>query len=117
MAKHNQVGVLGEELAVTWFAQQGFTILETNWRFKHAEIDIIATKDNVLHFIEVKTTTTNLFGNPEEKVDSKKLNTVKKAAEEYLYQNQQWQRVQYNILAITMLPNKPTEYFLIEDVF
>jgi putative endonuclease len=117
MAKHNQVGEMGEELAAAWFIQNGFEILERNWRFKNAEIDIVATFNSILHFIEVKTATTEKFGNPEQKVTDKKLATIKRAAEEYLHLNPQWQKIQFNVLAISMLPNQPIEYFYIEDVF
>ena len=117
MAKHNETGDLGESLAKNFFVEKGYTVLHQNWRYSRWEVDIIASKENVLHFIEVKTKTTKNYGNPEEKVGKKKIQNLINAAEEYLHLNPQWKRIQFNILAITMLKYEPVEYFLIEDVF
>lgn len=117
MAEHNKTGSTGEALAATYFTQNGYTILHTNWRHSHWEVDIIATKNNVLHFIEVKTRKTKKYGLPEESVSKKKIQNLINASEEYLYQHPQWQRIQFDILAITILKNDPVEYFLIEDVY
>jgi putative endonuclease len=117
MAEHNKTGNTGEALAANYFAQNGYEILHKNWRHSHWEVDIIATKANVLHFIEVKTRKTKKFGLPEESVTKKKIQNLLNAAEEYVYQNPQWKRLQFNILAITILKDEPVEYFLIEDVY
>ena len=117
MATHNETGKHGEKLAAAWFEQRGYTLLHSNWRHRNWEIDLIATRNNMLHFIEVKTATSLQFGHPEEKVDLKKIRYLISAAEEYLYQYPQWQRIQFDVLAITMLPGKEIEYFLIEDVY
>ena len=117
MASHNDTGKTGEALAVIWFEESGYTILDTNWRHKSLEVDIIATKNNMLHFIEVKAVTTLKFGNPEDKVSEKKIRNLINASEEYLFQNPQWQRIQFDVLSITMIKNTATEYFLIEDVY
>ena len=55
MAEHNEIGKIGENLATTFLMKQGFAILERNYRVKVGEIDIIAQKDNTLHFVEVKS--------------------------------------------------------------
>jgi putative endonuclease len=117
MAKHNDTGKIGEALAHHWFTEKGFSILHTNWRHKNLEVDIIASKNNMLHFIEVKAVTTLQYGNPEEKITQKKIRNLINASEEYLYQNPLWQRIQFDVLSITMLPNMAAEYFLIEDVY
>lgn len=117
MAKHNDTGKIGEELAVAWFVEKGYTILYQNWRHKNLEVDIIATRNNMLHFIEVKAVTTLKYGNPEDKVSAKKIKNLIDASEEFLYQQPQWQRIQFDVLSITMLQGKEVEYFLIEDVY
>lgn len=117
MAHHNNTGKTGEDLAGIWFEEKGYTILHKNWRHKNLEVDIIATKNNMLHFIEVKAVTTLKFGNPEDKVSEKKIRNLINASEEYLFQNPQWQRIQFDVLSITMIKNTVTEYFLIEDVY
>ena len=117
MAKHNDTGKIGETHAGTWFEEKGYTILHNNWRYKNLEVDIIASKKNILHFIEVKAITTLKFGYPEDKVSTKKIQNLINAAEEFLYQYPQWQRIQFDVLSITMLKNEPIEYFLIEDIY
>jgi putative endonuclease len=117
MAQHNVTGNTGEALAINYFIGLGYTILHQNWRHSHWEVDIIATKQNVLHFIEVKTRKTKKFGLPEESVSKKKIQNIINASEEYLYQYPQWKRIQFDVLAITILKNEPVEYFLIEDVY
>lgn len=117
MAQHNQTGNTGESMAAQWLPGKGFCILHQNWRHSNLEVDIIAEKENVLHFIEVKTRRTRKFGHPEDNVDKKKIQNLIDAAEEYLYQNPQWKRIQFDILAITMITNEPVEYFFIEDVY
>jgi len=117
MASHNDTGKKGEDLAALWFAEKGYIILHTNWRHKNLEVDIIAIKNDTLHFIEVKTITTLKFGNPEDKVSEKKIRNLINASEEYLFQNPQWHRIQFDVLSITMVKNLPVEFFLIEDVY
>lgn len=55
MARHNKIGEDGEKIAVKHLMKQGYKILERNYRKKWGEIDIVATKNKILHFIEVKT--------------------------------------------------------------
>ncbi len=55
MAEHNEIGKIGEGLARTFLMKQGFIILETNFRILQGELDIVAKKDNKIHFVEVKT--------------------------------------------------------------
>ena len=73
MAEHNDLGKLGEELAVDFLEKKGYEILETNWVFDKAEIDIIAQKENILAVVEVKTRSTIEFGLPQEFVKPKKI--------------------------------------------
>lgn len=117
MATHNELGKAGEKLASEYFITRGYEILHQNWRFSHYEIDLIAKKNNKLHFIEVKTRTSANHGYPEESVTKKKFKYLQKAADEYLNQNPGHKWIQYDILAITLSKNGPEEYFLIEDVF
>jgi putative endonuclease len=117
MATHNDTGDLGEKMAVEYLTARGYVILHQNWRHKHWEVDIIATQNNILHFIEIKTRRTKKFGLPEEKVSKKKLENLINAAEIYLYENPQWKQIRFDILSILILKDKPVEFFMIEDVF
>lgn len=115
MAIHNDLGKEAEQLAEKYFVNHGYEIVAQNYRFGKYEIDIIATKDDHIHFIEVKCRKTNRYGFPEESVTKKKLRCMMHAANEYLYQNKPPGKVQFDVLAITM-GDEEVEYFLIEDV-
>ena len=73
MAEHNELGKLGEELAVEFLRKEGYRILETNWTFQKAEIDILAQKENILAVVEVKTRSSLDFGLPQDFVKPKKI--------------------------------------------
>ena len=87
MAQHNELGKLGEELAVAFLEENGYEILETNWVFQKAEIDIIAQKENVLAVVEVKTRSSIEFGLPQDFVKPKKIQLLVKAVNEYVISN------------------------------
>lgn len=117
MAHHNHTGIIGEQKAAEWLTKKGFQILHRNWRYSHWEVDIVASFENTLHFIEIKTRRTQKFGHPEEDVTKKKLINLINASEEYLLLFPEWKRIQFDILSITLLKGKPEEFFFIEDVY
>ncbi|HVG13363.1 MAG TPA: YraN family protein [Chitinophagaceae bacterium] len=117
MAVHNQLGRQGEEMARAYLVKHGYEILYQNWRYSHYEIDIVAIKKGILHIVEVKIRSSQAFGYPEESVTRKKFKALLKAADEFLFQNQQYRHVQYDILSITTNKSAPPDYFLIEDVY
>lgn len=117
MANHNNTGVLGEKMAAKYLTAKGFTILHQNWRHSHWEVDVIASLNDILHFIEVKTRRTQKFGYPEDDVTQKKIQNLINASEEYLFINPEWKLIQFDILSILLLKDKPAEYFFIEDVY
>jgi len=117
MAFHNQLGKEAEQMAVNYLLDNGYEILHCNWRHSHYEIDIIAKKNDLLRIIEVKALKTSQLRFPEESVTKKKFKYLLKAADEFLFQNQEYRHVQFDILSITINPQKEPEFFLIEDVF
>lgn len=117
MALHNQLGKKGEQLAEEYLLQKGYEILHRNWRHSHYEIDLVAVKNNLLHFVEVKLRSSKTFGLPEQNVKKKKFKSLMHAADEFLFQHQQYRHVQFDILAINISLNKGPEFFLIEDVY
>ena len=94
-----------------------YEILFLNWRHSHYEVDIIAKKDDTLHFIEVKTRSSWHYGKPEESVNRKKIQDLLKAANGFLNQYPKYVDFRIDILSITKHPEKETEYFFIEDVY
>lgn len=116
MAEHNDLGKQGEELAVDFLQKNGYEILETNWIFQKAEIDIIAQKGTILAVVEVKTRSSIEFGLPQEFVKPKKIQLLVKAVNEYVISNELDVEVRFDIIAIYKEDN---EYKLdhIEEAF
>lgn len=112
MAEHNDLGKLGEELAVEFLQKNGYEILETNWIFDKAEIDIIAKKAGILAVVEVKTRSSIDFGLPQEFVKPKKIQLLLKAVNEYVIQNDLDVEVRFDIVAI----HKTNSEFVIEHI-
>lgn len=112
MAEHNDLGKFGEELAVDFLEKNGYEILETNWVFDKAEIDIIAQKNGILVVVEVKTRSSLDFGLPQEFVKPKKIQLLLKAVNEYITQNDLDVEVRFDIIAI----HKEGENFNIEHI-
>jgi len=80
----SRLGCYGEELAREYLEEQGLNILETNWRFHHAEVDIIAEEGELLVFCEVKTRSDGQFGAPEQAITPLKAHQIRKVASAYL---------------------------------
>jgi putative endonuclease len=116
MAQHNELGKLGEELAVEYLQKNGYQILETNWTFQKAEVDIIAKKENTLAVVEVKTRSSIDFGLPQDFVKPKKIQLLVKAVNEYVTANDLDVTVRFDIIA---LQKKDNEFIIehLEDAF
>ena len=112
MADHNELGKLGEELAVEFLRNDGYEILETNWTFQKAEIDIIAKKKNTLAVVEVKTRSSIEFGLPQDFVKPKKIQLLVKAINEYVVSKDLDIEVRFDIIAV----HKEDKSFAIEHL-
>lgn len=101
MADHNELGTLGEDLATKFLLGEGYTILERNWTFQKAEIDIIAQKEEgTIVFVEVKTRNSAFFGDPQSFVTPAKIKLLVKAANEYLIENELQEEARFDIIAV-----------------
>jgi putative endonuclease len=114
---HFETGNIGENLAVEFLQKNGFNILERNWRSKHLEIDIIASKNHQLIFVEVKTRRSLAFGYPEESINKIKMKRLRLAASVYQFKHPQFRSIQFNVIAIVMLPDQPIALTMFEDVY
>ena len=106
MAQHNELGRKGEELAIEYLQKHGYRIVERNYRFLKAEVDVIAQKENTLAVIEVKTRSTDYFGNPEEFVTPKKIKLLLSAIDNYVVENDLDVEVRFDIIAIIKKQNQ-----------
>lgn len=116
MAAHNELGEKGEGLAIDFLQKNNYTILEKNFRYQKAEVDIIAQKDDILVAIEVKTRTSNYFGNPQDFVNPKKIKLLLSAIDNYVVERDLDVEVRFDIIAI-ITNKKQTKIEHIEDAF
>jgi len=112
MAEQNDLGRDGEAKARDYLIRQGYTILHTNWRWHHYELDIVATKDEELIVVEVKTRSEDYLLSPEEAVDNKKIRRIVAAADAYVRYFNLELPVRFDI--ITLIKGK--EGFRIEHI-
>lgn len=112
MAEHNELGKLGEEMAVEYLQKNGYTILDANWTFQKAEVDIIAQKEQILAIIEVKTRSSLEFGLPQDFVKPKKIQLLVKAVDNYVTTKNLDLEVRFDIIAI----HKEGKSFVIEHL-
>jgi putative endonuclease len=117
MSEHLKIGKMGENAASLHLSKMGFTIICRNWRYKHWELDIVAEKEDVLHFIEVKTRSSEYFGLPEENVSDHKMDFITRAAELFMEDYEPTSRIQFDIISVILKKNHPADFFLIEDVY
>ena len=102
MAEHNKNGDQGEQIAQNYLTDLGYIILERNWRFQKAEVDIIAKEDNFLVFVEVKCRSTDIFGEPQTFVSEKKQALFKSAAEGYLEQKDLDYEIRFDVISVIL---------------
>src|SRR5580704_3075469 len=115
MQGHIEFGRAGEDLGAEWLIKKGFVIIERNWRHGRYEVDIIAGRRGVLHFIEVKSRHSTVYGYPEESVSRRKIEHFMQAASGWLIHWPGYRRTQYDVLAITFRGSLQ-EFVLFEDV-
>lgn len=108
MAQHNDFGTQGEDIAINYLRTKGYAILDRNWRSGHKEIDIVAQKDDVIVFAEVKARANIFYGNPEDAVTRKKMHLLVLAADAYLRCNAIDLEVRFDVITITGTINQPT---------
>lgn len=86
MHRKQQIGLYGEELAEKFLITNGYQIIAKRFRTRFAEIDLIASMGETLAFVEVKTRTTTIFGQPEAAVNYHKIKKMMLAAKRYVQQ-------------------------------
>ena len=104
MAKHNEFGKEGEQLAVDFLIQKGYVILNRNYRYLKSEIDIIAEKDNILAIVEVRARSNDQIIPIADTITPKKIKLLVMGADAYVTSNELDVEVRFDI--ITILKNK-----------
>ncbi len=104
MAQHNELGKQGEQMAIDYLIKKNYTIRDKNWRYLKAEVDIIAQKENTIVAVEVKTRSSDYFGDPQNFITKKKIKLLVMAMNEYVVSKDLDVEVRFDIIAI--LQNK-----------
>ena len=113
----NIFGKKGEIIAKSFLEKKKFKIIETNYKNKIGEIDIIAKDKDYLVFVEVKTRTSRAFGDPSEAVDDNKQFKIRQVAELYLIEKKLTEKpCRFDVVAI-LDNNGDAEIRHIEDAF
>ena len=111
VARHLLLGQVGEEIAANWLMNNGYRIMDRNWKLKNSyELDVIAFKDNLIHFIEVKTRDRSSGSNPLTAIDKRKLLHIYRAGMLY----KKYYRLNFDSVmhAISIVYGSDTDYEL-----
>ena len=100
MAKHNELGKLGEQKAAEYLISKGYQILEQNWSYNHKEIDLIALKNDTLIITEIKTRSNENWEHPQEAITNKKIRFLVDATEAYIMTNDIDLEVRFDVIAV-----------------
>lgn len=117
MALHNDLGTHGEALACNFLIKKGFEILDQNWTHGKSEVDIIACKDGVIVFVEVKTRSSDLFGEPQQFVNDAKIDQLATAANAYIQIMEHAGEVRFDILSVSLVVHENYRIEHFEDAF
>lgn len=104
MAKHNEFGKEGEQIAVDFLIQKGYVIKNRNYRYLKSEIDIIAQKDDILAIVEVRARSNDQIIPIADTITPKKIKLLVMGADAYVTSNALDVEVRFDI--ITILKNK-----------
>lgn len=103
-----QAGNTGEQLAMQHLRRLGFDILEMNYQHGHGEIDIVAKEGEVLVFCEVKSRSSDEYGEPEYAITPRKQQQIRKLAQAYLYEHEiREQACRFDVVAIRFKGGTP----------
>jgi putative endonuclease len=118
MSRNQELGKLGEDWAAQFLMKKGIQILERNWRSGRNELDLIAQKEDTILFIEVKTRRGRDYGEPEQAVNFKKEESIRKASLEYMLRVHFHGEIRYDIISLILdNQNEVREILHLEDAF
>ena len=111
------LGSKGEQLGAEFLRKRGYEIIARNFRYERGEIDIIAQKDKLISFCEVKTRKSDSYGRGEDAVDSRKQNQIRKVAEGYIAGKElEGYEFRFDVVVVEIRRNS-TKIRIIEDAF
>jgi putative endonuclease len=113
------LGHRAEGLAACHFEGLGYAIVVRNWRRPEGELDLVASKDGVCVFVEVRSRSGTDRGHPLETVDARKRSRVRRAARMYIDEERpSFAMFRFDVVGVTFSPDgEPLEVLHIEDAF
>lgn len=115
MTERQQRGAIGEQAAVDYLRQNGFIIVERNWRVGKSEVDIIASRYDELHFVEVKTRKFGTMTAPEDALTEQKARAMRRAASAYMAQHSCMLEPRFSLVAIEMIGERVEALRFVQD--
>lgn len=111
MSDKIKTGDRGENLAAEFFKKQGYEVVFRKYRYHRSEIDLIVRRANWTLFVEVKTRTSDYFGQPEEFVSTQQANRIFEAAEQYIYATDWQGNIRFDIVSVKLGANPEIIHF------
>ena len=113
------IGTLGEDAAAAWYERRGFRILARNWRCRIGELDVVASRDDLLVICEVKTRSSASFGPGWEAVTARKRAKLRCLAEAFLAAQPRWRlaRVRFDVASVSTGSRGRSDVEVFEDAF
>ena len=113
MSDKKLLGEIGETIAQEHLINKNYLIIDLNWRYKKAEVDIISQLKDTLVFVEVKCRKSDFFSRPEQSINHKKEELYRLAAENYLEVNDLEHEIRFDVISIIHNNNKTEiEHFI-----
>jgi len=117
MAQHNETGKWGEGMAAAYLQEKGYIILEHDWRSGHRDIDLVARKDDLTVFVEVKTRADERLVEAVKAVDYQKRQNLRKAINSYVKMHEVDTDIRFDVIAVIGTPGSMPRIEHLEDVW
>lgn len=116
--KSSEIGKEGERLAAVYLESKGWTILDRNYSFQRAEVDLVAYDNRQIVFVEVKRRSRTDYGYPEDPIDERKIRMIYKAAEAWMYERRmEGSPTRFDVISIVQKGNEAPDIRHIENAF
>ncbi len=115
--KNKILGIEGEKLAANFLLVNNYQIICQNWRYSHLEVDLIAKKDNLLVFVEVKTRKNRQSGSPDITITHAKQQRIISAAEHYIEKNNLDIEIRFDVITVFINKDSNPDIEWIQEAF
>lgn len=117
MIPKRELGQQAETLAADFIRNEGYKILHENWRYKAAEIDLIAMEGSILVFVEVRMRSSTEYGRPEQTLNKRKRRLIIDAAMAYIHENRFEGEIRFDVASVILGSGKKPFIRLFRDAF